>query len=376
MQITRKQLSPTEVKLSLTADAAQLQEVKKHVLRDLGRDTRLQGFRPGKAPLSVVERNVDQNLLQSQFLDHALNQLFSDAVRDEKLRPVAQPKVTVTKFVPFTTLEVDMEVETVGSVKLPDYKKIRLAKKPVKVEAKDIDDVIENLRSRGADTTDVKRAAKDGDQIVVDFMGTDAKTGDSISGADGKEYPVVLGSNSFIPGFEPELIGLKAGDDKIFTITFPKDYGVAALQSRKVTFSVKVHKVQSVARPKIDDAFAATVGPFKTVAELKADIRKQLQADREQQSQRDYESELLEQIANQATVGLPKQLVDEEIDRHEQDERQNLTYRGQTWQEHLKEEGLTEAEHRERQRPSAELRGQGRLGSQRSGRCRRNYRYT
>ncbi len=114
--------------------------------------------------------------------------------------------------------------------------------------------------------------------------------------------------------------------------------------------------MQELVEPKADDAFAATVGPFKTLAELKADIKKQLTAEQENDARRAYESELLEKLAAKTTVAIPKSLIDEEIDRHEADERQNITYRGQTWEEHLKEEGVTEEEHREKQRPAAELR--------------------
>jgi len=356
MQITKKNLTPTSVKLTIAADQALLSETKDRVLKELARDVKLQGFRAGRAPLSLVEKTVDQSLLQRQFMDEVLNQLYSEALTQERLRPVAQPQVSVSKFVPFTTLEAEIEVEVVGEIILPDYKKFRLPRKTVKVEAKDVDEVIENLRSRAADTKDVTRAAKDDDQVIIDFAGTDSKTGEAINGADGKDYPLVLGSDTFIPGFETNLVGMKAGEQKSFDITFPKDYAVSALQNRKVTFAVTVQKVQSVAKPKIDDAFAASVGPFKSVADLKTDIKSQLQAEREEQNRREYESELLEKLAEKTKVAIPKALVDEEIDRHEADERQNLTYRGQTWQEHLKEEGVTEEEHREKQRPSAELR--------------------
>ncbi|HEX7368199.1 MAG TPA: trigger factor [Candidatus Saccharimonadales bacterium] len=356
MQVTKQQVSPTSVTLTVAADAAAMKEVKERVLRDLSKNVRLQGFRAGKAPLSVVEKNIDQQVFQNEFLDRMLNRLYAAAVDEQKLRPVAQPKVSITKFVPFTTLEVTLELQVVGDITLPDYTKFHLVPKKVTVGAKDVDEVLDNLRSRAADTADVTRAAKTGDQVVIDFTGTDAKTGEPISGADGKEYPLVLGSDSFIPGFEAELVGLKAGEHKAFTLTFPEDYGVAALQNRRVTFDTTVQKVQSVAKPKLDDGFAAKVGPFKTLAELKADIQKQVRAEREQQTQRDYESELLENLAKKTKVAIPKVLVDEEIERAEQDERQNLLYRGQTWEEHLKAEGVSESEHREKQRPAAELR--------------------
>jgi trigger factor len=239
-------------------------------------------------------------------------------------------------------------------VKLPDYKKIKLARKPVDITDKDIEEVIEALRGRVAERKDVTRPAKDEDEVMIDFVGTDSKTGDPINGAEGKGYPLVIGSKTFIPGFEEKLVGIKAGEEKTFTLTFPKDYGVKALQNRKVEFKVTATKVQEMVKPKVDDAFAAKVGPVKTVAELKADIKKQLENERQTQAERDFEGELLEKITEKSEVAIPKVLVDEEVERNELDEKQNLIYRGQTWQEHLKEEGVTEDEHREQKRPAAE----------------------
>jgi trigger factor len=361
MQITKTVNSPTQLTITVSADADQLAATKQHVLKDLSRSVKLQGFRSGKAPLSLVEKNVDPATLQTQFLDHLLNELWADVVRQEQIRPVSQPKVNLTKFVPFSTVEAAYEVTIVGDIKLPDYKKFRLAKPQSKVDAKNVDEVLQNLRTRAAEKKPVERAAKDGDEVTIDFTGVDAKTSEAISGGAGNDYPLVLGSNTFIPGFEPELVGLKPGDDKTFTITFPGDYGAKELQNRKVSFTVQLHKVTELVPPKLDDAFAATVGPFKTLAELKADVRKQLQVDTEEQARRDYESSVLEALANKTTVAIPKELVDQEIERTEADERQNLTYRGQTWQEHLAEEGVTEDEHRERQRPGAEMRIKGGL---------------
>jgi trigger factor len=356
MQITKDQVSPTNVKFTIAADAADMAPVKQFTLQQLARNVKVPGFRAGHAPLPVVEKNVDQQALQTDFLDAMVNQMYVQAITEHKLRPVNRPDVSITKFVPFTTLEVVAEVEVIGKITLPDYKKIKLAKPVVKVEAKDVDEVLQNLAARGAERKDVDRAAKDGDEVTIDFTGVDAKTKEPIAGADGKDYPLVLGSNSFIPGFEEELIGLKAGDEKTFGIVFPKDYGTQTLQNRKVTFTVTLKKITELVKLKLDDAFAATVGPFKTLTELKADIKKQVQADRQQQAQRDYESELLGQIAEKTKADIPGILIEEEIDRAEADEKQNLMYRGQTWEEHLKEEGVTAEQHRDKQRPAAQAR--------------------
>jgi trigger factor len=361
MHVSREQLSPTRVKLTITADDKVMQSTKSHVVAELSRNVKVPGFRPGKAPANIIEKHIDPTVLQSEFLDHAINRLYVDSAQHEQLRPIAQPEIAVTKFVPFTTLEFTAETEVVGDIKLADYKKIKLAPKKVEVTAKDVNEVIDNLLMRSAEKKEVDRAAKSGDELVIDFSGTDALTNEPISGADGKDYPLVIGSNTFIPGFEDELIGAKKGAATTFTLTFPQDYGVAALQNRKVQFVVTVQKVTELQKPKLDDSFAASIGPFKTVAELKADIKKQLKNEKQQEANRDYDNELLEKIAAKSEVAIPDSLIEEEIGRLEEEEKRNIVYRGQTWEEHLAEEGITAEAHRDKQRPAAELRIKGGL---------------
>jgi trigger factor len=356
MQITKKKLSDTKVQLILAADDKLLANVKQHVLQDFARSVKVQGFREGKAPLNMVEKHADPARLQSEFIEHAINQLYVAALEQEKLRPVEQPEVKITKFVPFDTLEIEAEVEVVGEVKLPDYKKIKLAKDKPSVTAKEIDEVLEQLTSRESEKKDVERASKDGDQVTIDFKGVDAKTKEPIQGADGSDFPLTIGSNTFIPGFEPELVGLKKGDEKTFVITFPKDYGVSSLQNRKVEFTVTAKGVQELVAPKLTDEFAAKVGPFKSVAELKEDIKKELTARKEQEADQKHADELLTKITEKATVSVPEVLVGEQLDRLERDQRQNLVYRGQTWQEYLDSEKLDDKKWREQNRPAAELR--------------------
>jgi trigger factor len=356
MQVTKKNLTDTNVQLTLVADQDLLKAAKQQTLQSFAGSMKLPGFREGKAPLAIVEKQVDQTRLQSEFIERALNALYVAALDQEKLRPVAEPKIKITKFVPFDALEVEAEVEVVGEVKLPDYKKIKLPKEKVAVTAKEIDDVIANLRTREAEKKEVDRAAKEGDEVVIDFTGIDAKTKEPIQGADGKDYPLLLGSDTFIPGFETNVVGTKPGEAKTFDLTFPKDYGVKALQNRKVTFTTITHKVSEVVEPKLDDAFAAKVGPFKTVAELKTDVKTQLEAEKQYRADQKYADDLLTKVTEKAKVAVPEVLVNEQIDRLEREQRQNLMYRGQTWQEYLESEGLDEKTFRDKRRPAAELR--------------------
>lgn len=355
MQVKLTDLSDTKFKLEVKAGQDYLTSLKQKTLRHLGaKHVKLPGFRTGKAPLNLVEKQVDQSLLQQEFLDEAINHLYVQAIKAEKIRPIANPQINIKKFVPFTKLEFEAEVEAIGQIKLPDYKNVKLEKPKVSVTARDVDEVINGLKKRQAERKEVDRPAKNGDELVIDFKGTDTK-GEPVNGADGKDFPIIIGSNTFIPGFEPNLVGLKAGANKTFSLNFPKDYGVKALQNKKVTFAVKTHKVSEVTEPKVDDAFATKAGPFKALAELKADIKKQLLAERHTQTDRDFENALVGQIASKAKVVVPETLIDEQVQRGEEQERQNLAYRGQTWQDHLKEEGVSEEEHRKRNRPDAEL---------------------
>jgi trigger factor len=356
MQVKKERLEPAKIKLTITADQKLLDDTRQAVLRQLSQKLKVPGFRPGKAPSAMIEKQVDQAALQSEFVEQAVNQLYAKAVEQENLRPVAPPTIALTKFVPFTTLEFTAEVDAVGDIKLPDYKKIKLDYKEPEITGEDVDSVLENLRERGAQKTAVEREAKGGDEVTIDFKGVDAKTKEPIAGAAGQDYPLVLGSGNFIPGFEEELIGFKKGDSKEFVITFPKDYGVEDLQNRKVSFEVTVKEISELAKPELDDNFAATVGPFKKLGELKADIKKQLEVERRQEARRRYDNELLEKIAAKSEAALPDSLVEEEIDRIEEEEKRNLVYRGQTWQEHLDEESVTAEEHREKQREGATLR--------------------
>ncbi|MDQ3159265.1 MAG: trigger factor [bacterium] len=355
MKVTSKTITPTKVKLSVTADEASLSPIKAKVLKKLGAKVKVPGFRDGTAPPNMVEKHIDEQLLQSEFVDEALNHMYLKAASEQKLRPVSQPEVTLKKFVPFTTLEFEAEVEIMGEIKLPDYKKMSKKPKIVKIDPKDVDAVIDDLKKRMAEKKDVDRASKNGDQVWIDFKGEDMK-GEAIKGADGKDYPLALGSKTFIPGFEDNLVGSKKDDEKEFTLTFPKEYGVKALANKKVKFAVKVTKVQEVIEPKLDDEMAAKLGPFKTVAELKENIKKELTHEKQGHADRELESEIVNAIADKTKMELPESFVKEQAEFILNDFKQNLTYRGQTYEQYLKDEQTTEEDHKKSLRPQAEKR--------------------
>lgn len=352
MRITRTDNSPTNIILKVEADSSDLEPIRRHVLGHYANRVKVPGFREGKAPAYIVEKNINQQAMLDEFMEHALNDLYRKAVEQQKIRPVSNPEVKLKKFVPYTNMEFEATLEIIGPIKLANYKTIKLTKKKAQVTAKDVDDVIKSLQSRSAERVAVNRPAKNGDEVVIDFVGIDKK-GKPVPGADSKDYPLLLGSNTFIPGFEDKLVGAKAGETKEFKITFPENYSVSSLRKQPVTFTVEVKKINELKEPKLDDGFAAKVGPFKTVADLRKDVKKQLEEEKTRQAEVEFQNELIAKISEKSTVELPESLIDEEVARLEEEEKRNLAYRGQTWQDHLEAEGVTEEEHRQRNRPDA-----------------------
>lgn len=357
MQVTRKDISETKTKLTIILDVDELVHAKTHELEEQAKKMKVAGFRQGKAPLSVVEKQLDQNRFQADVINHALGDFYGKAVEDEKLRTLAQPQIEIGKFVPFSELEFTAEVEFMPDVKLGDYTKIKKTKPKVSVTDKEVADVLENLRSRSSVKEDSDKAAKEGDDVVIDFDGKDSK-GNAVAGASGKDYSLNLGSKTFIPGFEEGLIGVKAGDKKELELTFPKDYHAQNLAGSKITFSVQVKKVQAVTLPKLDDAFAASVGPFTKLEDLKKDIKQQLLEQKETEALNALKDEIVEELVKKSKLVLPEVLVNDQVSMLEHDFTQNLVYRGITKAEYLKQEGFKdEAEWKEKELwPQAERR--------------------
>ncbi len=338
-----KHTSDTHVVIEMSAEPNELAQIKAKVIKKLAPSVKVAGFRDGQVPPEVVEKNIPADRLSSEFINEAVNDLYIQAIKEERIRPVSPPQVQVKAFVPYTQLDVELELDVVGKVKLGDYKKLKAKPEAQKVSKKEIEDVIGNLKLRLAEKSEVQRAAKNGDEAWIDFSGVDKK-GEPVKGADGKDYPLALGSGTFIPGFEENIVGMKPGDEKDFEVTFPKDYGMKSLQNAKVKFSVKLKKVQEVSEPKVDDEFAAKVGPFKSVDELTADIEKQLMSEKQTRAERDWENALVDELIAGSKVSVPEALLEEQKQSVLQEVRQSAVQRGMTFEDYLGQREMSEEE--------------------------------
>lgn len=340
MKTTVTHESDTRVKVVVAADHAELAAAEQVALKRLAKTVKVNGFRTGHVPLEIVKKHADLNALAQETLDAALNRAVAEAFLNNNLQVLARPEVEIKKYVPGELLEFTAEADVLPEVKLGDYKKLKAKKAAVNVDKKEIDEVIERIQKGLSEKKEVKRAAKLGDEMVIDFVGK--KDGKAFQGGTGKDYPLVLGSNSFIPGFEDALVGLKAGDTKDVKLAFPKDYHAKDLAGQDVVFEVAVKKVNSVKLPALDDKFAAKAGPFTSMDDLRKDIKAEITAQAERKATDDLKDELVKQLVAKSTVSVPSVLRDDQIRSLEQDLRQNLMYRGRTLEQYFEEKGYAD----------------------------------
>lgn len=356
MKTTVKKLSDTKVCLTITLGSDELNAAEQVALTKMVRDLKVPGFRKGKVPVSVAAKHVNPMALQEQVLDNALSKAVAEAFMNEKLQALERPSVEVKKFVPNQEVEFTAEATVVPPVKLGDYKKLKAKAQAVKVEAKDVDEIIERMRQNFVDKTEVERAAREGDEVIIDFVGK--KDGVAFDGGSAKDFALKLGSGQFIPGFEEGVVGHKAGEAFDLDLEFPKDYHAENLAGAKVMFSVMLHKVNELKLPELNDEFAAKCGPFTDVKELKADIKREITAQKEREAKEKLKDELVAELADSSKVALPELLIDDQMRSIEQDLMQNLSYRGLTMDSYLKAQGFKDKAdwQKKEARPAAEKR--------------------
>lgn len=361
MKTTVKNLSETKVELTITLDAEALANAEKVALVKLSKSVKVPGFRKGKVPASVAAKHVDPQSLQEQLLDDAISKAVAEAFLAEKIQALERPSVDIKKYVPSDLLEFTAEVEVLPEVKLGDYKKLAVKAEKVTVNEDDVNDVIERMRAGFAEKKDVERVAKDGDETLIDFIG---KKGDvPFDGGTGTDYTLKLGSGQFIPGFEEGIVGHKTGETFDLELTFPKDYHAKELAGEKVTFTTTLKKVTEAVLPKVDDELAKKAGEFKTLEELKADIKNEIKLQKEREAGDKLKDDLIASLIEKSDVPAPEALVADQMRSIEQDFSQNLAYRGLDLVTYLEANGFAdEDDWREKEvKPTATKRTQAGL---------------
>ena len=340
MKSSVKHVSDTHVLVTISVTKEELADAEQVALKKLSKDTKVPGFRKGHVPLEMVAKNVDPNVLAQETLENALSKAVAASFIENKLQVLERPAVEVKKFVPGQELEFTAEADILPTVKLGDHTKLKVTKKPVKVTDDDVNEVLDRIRKGFAEKKETKDAAKLGDEAVIDFLGK--KDGIAFDGGKGEDYPLSLGAGQFIPGFEEAIVGHKAGDTFDVPLTFPKEYQAKDLAGKKVVFEVTVKKVNQVILPELTDEFAAKVGPFTAIDELKADITSEITAQQEREAGDALKDDLVQQLVAKSKVSVPEVLRDDQVRSIEQDLTQNLMYQGMTFDQYLKNKGLAD----------------------------------
>jgi trigger factor len=348
------QKSSEQVTLNIIGTKEDLADVVRGVYNRLRPTVTVSGFRPGRAPDSAIEKSLGAERVQAEVIEASVSKWYSVAIKEKNLTPLTQPHVDVVKFVPYDTLEVKIELEVVPEIKLADYKSLKVKKDPITISDKEIDEVIKGLQHRSATRNEVNRPAKLGDEVIIDFVGS--QNSKAVDGAKGNDYPLLLGSKRFIPGFEEELVGLKATAIKKFDITFPKDYQVESLRNQRVTFEVTVKKVNELQEPKVDDKLASSLGPFKDVAALRTSVKQQLNQAKSDEAKNKFDNKVVSELVRLSDVKLPKKLVENEFEAMKAEFTSELKKQGKSIDQYAKDEKTTKDKWEEQLKKEAGLR--------------------
>lgn len=298
------------------------------------------GFRKGKAPRKIIEQLYGQEV----FFEDAANAIIPDAYAkaciESELDIVSQPKISVTQLEKGKPFVFEAEVAVRPEVELGNYKGVEVSKIDTEATDADVEEEIKKVAEQNSRTITVEdRAVKDGDMTVIDFEGF--IDGEAFEGGKGENYPLTIGSHSFIDNFEDQIIGMNIGDEKEINVTFPEDYHAEELKGKPATFKVSVKEIKEKQLPDIDDDFAQDVSDFDTLDEYKADLKKKIAERKEAEAKKQKETEAIEKIVADSKMDIPQAMIDTQVTRMAEDFAQRLQQQGLSLEMYFKYTGLT-----------------------------------
>ncbi len=346
-----EKLEKSRVALTIETSAEEFEAaVNKAYLKMRGK-INVPGFRVGKAPRKIIEKMYGAEVFYEEAVNIILPDAYEAAVKEQELEVVGYPQVELESCTKDGVV-FKCTVAVYPEVKLGQYKGLEAPKAEVKVAAADVNARLKEMADRNSRLVSVERAVKKGDTADIDFEGFD--NGVAFDGGKGENFDLEIGSGSFVPGFEDQLIGMKAGEEKDIDITFPENY-TPELAGKPVVFHVKVNEVKEKQVPAIDDEFAKDVSEFDTLKDLKADIKKKLTAERTESAQRAFEDVLMAKVAEGIEADIPEEMVELQAERMMEQFKQQLASQGIPFEQYLKMTNTAEADFRKQaQGPAAD----------------------
>lgn len=360
MSYTVENLEKSMVKLTITVSAEAFEEAMVKSYNKNKNSISIQGFRKGKAPRKMVEKLYGPEVFYEDAANFAIPDAYEEAAKESGLEIVSRPDFDLVdigkgkEFIFTATVAIKPEV-TLG-----EYKGIEVEKKVVKVMAADVNAEIDKVREQNSRMITVEdRGIKKDDTAVIDFEGF--VDGEPFQGGKGEDYPLVIGSHSFIDTFEDQLIGKKAGEDVEVNVTFPEEYHEASLKGKPALFKVSIKEVKMKELPKLDDEFASEVSEFETLKEYKASVKKNLTERRKEEAKREKENAAIEKVVENITVELPEPMVDEQTQQMIQEFAGRLSQQGLSFEQYMQMTGMTPEALMGQMKPEAEKRIRTRL---------------
>ncbi len=343
-----------EATLKITAPAADVNAGYKKAVQKIANSVNIPGFRKGKAPRAIIEMHYGKEAVKQEAFEIVANKAYSDALDQEKLIPVSDPKVEESTFEEGKDMELTIKVTLKPEPELGEYKGLHVDKKEAAVTDEDVDAQVKELLNRNAKMVVAEDGAviEKGDFAIIDFAGT--VDGEPFSGGEGKGYPLEVGSNSFIPGFEDQLVGLSKGDSTDVEVTFPEEYFVKELAGKEAVFKVNIQDVKRKELPELTDEYVAANSDFKTVEELRANYKERMQNAAEANAKAEYEHALIDLAVANAKFSVPEIMIEDKISQMVEEMKMSLESRKMSLDMYMQYTGLDMAKIRENQRPVAE----------------------
>jgi trigger factor len=356
---TLTKLAPTQVELVIPISADEMREAEDRAFRRLVKKAKLPGFRPGKVPRKVFEQAYGPEVITNEAMEDVVPTVYAKAVREHDLEPVDRPKMELLPEDGGQPRRIKAVVDVRPEIALGDYKGLTVDSDPVTVTDDDVERALKSLARDRATLVPVEREARLGDVVTVDYEGK--IDGVAFEGGSAQGQQTELSEDRFIPGFATGIAGMKAGETKNVPATFPQDYQQSDLAGKDAVFTITLHEVKELELPSMDDEFAKAVSQNQSLDELKADIRKRLQAAAEARVKRETGNQLVERLVGAHEFPLPEILVDREIDGMISDAASMAARMGMSFDDYLKAVGKNEGELRTEYRSDAQRRVKGTL---------------
>ena len=349
-----------EVKLSFTIEAAKFDEAMKKVYVKTAKYFTIPGFRKGKAPMQMVEKHYGSEIFYEDTFNELVPEIYDAAIKENNIAAVSRPNIDVTQIGKGQDLIFTAVVQTKPEVKLGKYKGIELPKVEYNVSDKDVEHELGHMAEHNARLVSIEdRPVEKGDIAVIDFEGF--LDGNPFEGGKAEKHELEIGSNTFIPGFEDQVIGMKIDEEKDLNVTFPEDYFSKELAGKPVVFKVKVHEIKHKELPKMDDEFAKDVSEFDTLADLKNSIKEKIQKENDDKAKYETEDNAIKAVCDGVELEIPSGMIETEVDNMVKDVEQRLQYQGLTLEQYYALSGKPEAVMRDEMKETAEKNVKSRL---------------